>query len=191
MNNCKFVSMKHHSVRYLLAALVALFITLPAVAKDKEKINWMSWGEVEAAMKKEPKQVWVYVYRKSCGWCKLMRRKTFSDPNVIKYMNEHFYAVKFDAETEEDIQFMGETYVFETPPDKHRGVSQLATKLLKSDYRYPSLVHMDERFEGPEVIVGFKSVQKLQAILTYYQKQLHKQNISFEEFAKAFTPTWE
>ena len=39
------------------------------------------------------------------GPCKLLDKKTFSNPDVINYINAHFYAVKFNAEGTEEIQY--------------------------------------------------------------------------------------
>src|SRR6202008_4671840 len=94
-------------VTTLLLTIVLCANTVFAGEKGKgEGIKWMNWDDVQVAMKKKPKKVWVDVYTDWCGWCKVMDKKTFSHPEVIKYMNEHFYAVKFNAESKEDIMFL-------------------------------------------------------------------------------------
>ena len=47
------------------------------------------------------------------GPCKLLDRNTFSNKDVINYINENFYAVKFNAEGNDVIKFKG--YTFKNP----------------------------------------------------------------------------
>src|SRR5688572_3382607 len=62
-----------------------------AIAKvDDKEIRWMTIDEVQVAMKKKPKKVWIDVYTDWCGWCKKMDKTTFVNPEVIKYMNKNF-----------------------------------------------------------------------------------------------------
>ena len=45
-----------------------------------------------------------------CGPCKMMNNTTFKDPGVVKYINENYYAIKFNAEGPQEITFKGTTY---------------------------------------------------------------------------------
>ena len=38
------------------------------------------------------------IYTDWCGPCKLMDKNTFQNPDVAQYLNNNFYAVKFNAE---------------------------------------------------------------------------------------------
>ena len=46
------------------------------------------------------------VYTKWCGPCRLLDKKTFGNPDVSGYISQNFYAVKFNAEGDEEIFFM-------------------------------------------------------------------------------------
>ena len=61
-------------------------------------INWMSLEEAVAAQQKEPRKIMMDVYTQWCGPCKMMMANTFTNANVIEYVNANYYAVKFDAE---------------------------------------------------------------------------------------------
>ena len=56
------------------------------------------------------RRVMVDMYTSWCGWCKVMDKKTFTDPNVVQYLNENFVLVKFNAERRNPVEFQGETY---------------------------------------------------------------------------------
>jgi len=77
---------------------------------DPNKINWMTFEQVQKKMKKQPKKIFVDVYTEWCGPCKMMDRNTFSKPEIAQYVNDNFYAVKFNAQHETPIKFNGTTY---------------------------------------------------------------------------------
>ncbi|MGB2404834.1 MAG: thioredoxin family protein, partial [Flavobacteriaceae bacterium] len=59
-----------------------------------QEINWLTLPEALEAQKAEPKKIFMDVYTIWCGPCKLLDRNTFSNKDVIRYINTHFYAVK-------------------------------------------------------------------------------------------------
>lgn len=117
-------------------------------------LEWMSIEQALAANEKAPKMILIDVYTDWCGWCKVMDRKTFTDPAVQDYIRENFYAVKFDAEQKESIQFGGREYKF--VPGKRRGHNQLAAHLLNGRLGYPSFAYLNSDLSHMHVSAGFK-----------------------------------
>ncbi len=154
------------------------------VVDDKE-IHWMSLDEVQVAMKKEPRKVWVDVYTDWCGWCKRMDKTTFSNPNVIRYMNEHFYAVKLDAEQKGDIRFMGKMYQHSEADRTH----PFATQLLQGQMSYPTTVIMQENFQTPQPIPGYQDVKTVEMIMKYFGEGFFMKT-PFQEYQSGFKQTW-
>lgn len=134
----------------------------PVAAADK--INWMTWEQAMTAMEKSPKKVFIDVYTDWCGWCKRMDAGTFTDPAVIAYMNANYYAVKFDAEGQQDLSYRGTTYSYEALEDR-RGVHRLAVVLLNGRMGYPSFVYLNERKDNIKVSPGYKTPDVLLAEL--------------------------
>ena len=62
----------------------------------------MSLDEALKAQKTKPKII-MDVYTKWCGPCKFLDKKTFGNPDVARYISQNFYAVKFNAEGDENI----------------------------------------------------------------------------------------
>lgn len=188
-NNRKFVGLNYLNMKQVMTILLAFILfagTAFAGEKGKDGINWMTWDEVQVAMKKQPKKVWVDVYTDWCGWCKVMDRKTFSNPDVIKYMNEHFYAVKFNAESKEDVMFMGKKYSF--APEHN--ANELAAKLMNGQMSYPTFVFMEENFLNHSPIPGYQPVPQMELILKYLAEGKYK-TVKFDEYSKNFQPTWK
>lgn len=146
----------------LLIALAAIFaFAQPAVqAPNTEKeavINWLTWEEAMAATEKEPKKIFIDVYTDWCGWCKRMDASTFTDSDVIAYMNENYYAVKFNAEKPGDKVYQGKTLGFREKASRRGGVHELAIVLLNGRLGYPSFVYLDEETNSIKVSPGYKT----------------------------------
>ncbi len=156
-----------------------------ATATDEKEIHWMNIDDVQVAMKKEPKMVWVDVYTEWCGWCKRMDKTTFTNPNVVKYMNEHFYAVKLDAEQKSDIRFGGKMY----PYVADQRTNALATELLRGQMSYPTSVFMEANFMNPMPIPGYQDVKTMEMLLKYLGEGTYK-TMPFDKYQAEFKPTW-
>ena len=94
-------------VRFLILLLLGSTTTYA------QQIEWMSLAEAFEAQKKNPKKIIMDVYTTWCGPCKLLDNKTFKNPDLVRYVSEHYYAVKFNAEGNEEIKFYGHGLNFE------------------------------------------------------------------------------
>jgi thioredoxin-related protein len=135
-------------------------------------INWMTWEQVQEKIKKEPRKVVVDVYTEWCGWCKKMDASTFQQEHIANYLNENYYAVKFDAEYKEDIEFNGKTYKF--VDSGRRGYHQLAAEITNGRLSFPTLVFLDENLDLIQPIPGFKDPLVFEQIVTYFAQDMHK-----------------
>ena len=143
----------------------------------------MNIDEVQVAMKQQPRKVFVDVYTDWCGWCKVMDKKTFSNPDVIKYINKNFYAVKLNAEQKEPIRFNGSMFNFEN------GANQFAVNLLQGRLSYPTSVVMEENFQNPQPIPGYLDVPTIEMVLKYFSDGVYKTK-PFSEWQSGFKASW-
>ncbi|MEB2774276.1 thioredoxin fold domain-containing protein [Algoriphagus sp. D3-2-R+10] len=91
--------------------IIGLILFTAQFAQAQDKIEWLKFEEAVAAAEANPKMLLVDVYTDWCGWCKKMDKETFTDPDVIKYINEKFYAVKMNAEDDKrKFDFKGKDY---------------------------------------------------------------------------------
>lgn len=150
-------------MKKLLLAL-AVLIALPFLG-NSQGINWMTFEEALAQNEKAPKKIIVDVYTDWCGYCKLMDRDTFTNEEIINYINENFYAVKFDAESSKPIVYQGVKY---TNSDRIHG---LTFKLLGNEFGYPAYVFLDEDNNVLYTRMGYQKADAFMNVLKYVVSQ--------------------
>jgi len=175
----------------LVGAVVAFAFVNNSAPADKKSsdtpqaaegtITWMNWDDAVKAAEKNKKKVFVDCYTDWCGWCKKMDASTFKDPEVVAYMNKHFYAVKFNAEQKEPITWRGNTFNYFDGGGR-RGVHQLAYSLLDGRLGYPSFVYLDENFDRVTISPGFKDPNGLMQELKWVAEG-HFKTQSFQEYS--------
>ncbi len=153
-----------------------LFFGLLASAQE---IRWMSWEDAAAANAVKPKKLFVDVYTNWCGWCKKMDATTFMDPGVVKYINEHFYAIKLNAEQKESIQWNGQE--FKWYPGGRDGVNKLAYDLLDGQLSYPTYVLLDPEFARILISPGYMDAPTLMKELRFAAED-HYKSTKWEDF---------
>lgn len=172
------------SRKYL--AIVLSFISVAGLAQSEPKaeVAWMSIEEALEKSKVEKKKIFIDVFTDWCGWCKVMDRETFSDPEVAKLLNEKFYSVKLNAETrKEDIVFQGTTFKYiETSPG--RGVHQFAAALLQNQMSYPTVVFLSEELGMLLPLAGFKKPAEFHVWLTWLGTDAYKRVENIETYYK-------
>lgn len=89
--------------------LLVLFALISVVTQAQE-IKWMSMQEAVAAQQKNKKPIFIDAYTVWCGPCKMLDKNTFADPKVAELINRKYNPVKFNAEGNEEIQFLGRLY---------------------------------------------------------------------------------
>lgn len=164
---------------FLIVAFIAAF---PGNAQ--EEINWMSFEEAIAAIEEEPKHIFIDVYTDWCGWCKKMDASTFKDPVIVELMNEHYYAVKLDAEQKDTIFFMDNAFI-NPDPDGRRSTHQMAQALLKGKLSYPSFVFLNDKTEWLTVVNGYRKAPEMEMVLSYFGESIYEEK-NWEQFMEGF-----
>jgi thioredoxin-related protein len=155
-------------------------------------INWVSFEEAVKLNKKNSKLFFIDFYTDWCGWCKRLDAVTFVDPDVVKLINENYYAIKFDAEGKDTVRFQNRDYIFVQPPESRRGYHVLAAALMSNQMSYPTMVIMTVEPTSEDVtfiqpIKGYIDGEALEPYLEYFSKDLHIKQVDFNTFKSTFT----
>lgn len=182
-------------MRKIILVFTMLMLTL-AVTAQKSGINWMSLEEAVAAQAVSPKKIMMDVYTTWCGPCKLLDKNTFQNPDVVKYINENYYAVKFNAEGNDELTFSGKSFSnpnYKPEMAKRRNSPHQLTRYFKVT-AYPSMVFIDEDLKHLTTLRGYQNPQQLELYLKLFKEDKHKAMDSqekFNEYYKAFKPLFK
>ncbi len=95
-----------------------------------------------------------------------MKQSTLKDESIITYLNEYFYFVSFNAESEYPIKFRGRDFQF-LPNGNKTGVHELAMELgsVEGELNYPATIVLNSNNEILFQAHSFMNAEELMLIL--------------------------
>ena len=146
--------------------LLLVLILSSTLGYSQDKIKWLTMNEALEAQKETPKKIFMDVYTTWCGPCNLLDKNTLSHKDVIAFINKNYYAVKFNAEGNEEITFEDFTYTNPNyqPERKGRNATHFFADALRIP-GYPSLVFFEENGKLIQAVPGYKTPQELEIYL--------------------------
>lgn len=169
-----------------------ILLILPMFSYAQDSINWVSIQEVQNLVKKEPKKVLLYFHTDWCNYCQYMKANTLIHKEVIKYINENFYAVKFNAEYENAVIFNGFRYINKFPGQEKK-YHQLALRyaVIDKTIGFPTFVFLGAQFNKLHPPVrGNKSVAKLEMYLKFISENTYQKS-TIKEYESRFVSDWD
>jgi len=163
--------------------LILLLLSLNFMpSNNTEVVKWYTFQQAIDLQRTKPKKIIVDVYTEWCGWCKKMDASTFTNPAVVKYMNQNFYCVKFNAEGGDTIFIAGQRFTNKNY-GKARSVHDFARILLQGNLSYPSYVFMDEKSKGITIVKGYQPKDRWMQYLSYIAKNKYK-TMTYDQYNK-------
>ncbi len=157
---------------------------ITAVFSQNAQVKWLTIQEAEKLSKQVPKPIFIDTYTSWCGWCKKMDSETFTNNVIVEILNTRFYPVKFDAEGNETITFLGQTFIND---GKSGRAHQLAVALLQGRLSYPTVVFLTQQDNKYSVspVPGFRQPKDMEVLLTYFADKAYL-NQKWEDYQKNF-----
>ncbi|HLV46049.1 MAG TPA: thioredoxin family protein [Flavobacterium sp.] len=143
--------------------IIALLLLTTLSFSVNAQVKWMSMEEAVKAQKKNKKPIFIDAYTVWCGPCKMLDRKTFSNAEVAKVLNEKYNPVKFNAEGKEEIQFAGKLYRNPSYREKRKnarnGLHEFARAI--GVRAYPTMIVIDASGKMSKNILGYRNAEQL------------------------------
>ena len=149
--------------------LFALFAVL-----SFSQVKWMTLEQAIAAQQEKPKKIFIDFYADWCGPCKIMDKNTYGHQEIANFLNENYYAVKFDAEGKESVTVFGR--IFSNPEfssGKKRNSMHDFTKFMNVN-SVPSIVFLNEQSVPITNINGFLTAKELDPYLRIISSDEYK-----------------
>ena len=170
-------------MKKLLLFIVIIGFTFSGMAQEI-KINWMSFEEAVTAQAKQPKKIMMDMFTTWCGPCRMLDKNTFQHKDVASYVNENYYAVKFNAEGDGDIKYKDETFSnpnFDASRKGRNSQHQLAGAFGVT--AYPTIIFLDENADLLLPVKGYHNPKQLEIFLKVFATNAYKNINSKEDFA--------
>lgn len=175
--------------------LTGMLFFFAVTITSAQEIKWVTMNEALELQKKQPKKILMDAYTSWCGPCKMMDQKTFTNKDVVNYVNKHFYAVKFNAEGTEEVMYKDFNYTNPNydPERKGRNSQHFFANALKIT-GYPSLVFFDEDSDVIAPIMGYRTPVQLEIFLKMIAENDYKKlntTEAWQEYEKKFKGTFK
>jgi len=187
-------------VELLITAILSVYPTektvSPSFVKTEltDSIHWTTLQTVNKTVEKnikknkvkDDKLIMVDFYTDWCGWCKRLDKETYMDAEVIELTNKYFYAIKFDAEQKDSVEFAGKMYKLKAAGS--RGTHDFAMEMGSRPggrIGYPTISFIDPMGKKIAVEAGFKDAAKMKLTLIFYGEG-HYKTKDFITFQKEY-----
>ncbi|MDG2341693.1 MAG: thioredoxin family protein [Cytophagales bacterium] len=166
-------------MRFLFFILL-LNLNFSNLTYAQSKVEWIELDN-NTKINNNGKKIIIDLYTDWCGWCKVMDRNTFTNPDVIDHINNNFVPVKFDAEYQNSVVFNNNSYNF--VKSGRKGINELAYYLTNGNLSYPMTVFLDENYNLITLLPGYHKPNFYNLVLKYIGEDYWK-DMSWDEYSK-------
>jgi thioredoxin-related protein len=141
-----------------------------------DEVQWAgprlyNMDEAQATAAQDGKKILLDVYTVWCGFCRKMAAETYPNTGVRQAVDEYFYTVRLDAESDDIIIFNGESMA----------MKDLASALGVTSF--PTTIFIDTNGEPIGIQPGFMEAQMFRNLLGFVGSDAYKTQ-SFEAFVR-------
>lgn len=151
-----------------LAAAFILFLlpTMMFSQSNNENTGKHALEEAQIRRSEAARPLIIFITADWCAYCRLMKKKVFSNPEVAGKLQAEFYLAELNGEFTGPISWAGKTYRF-SPSGLRTGTHELALHLgaVNGKLTYPTMVILDENSKVLFRYGGFLTAMEMFKIL--------------------------
>ncbi len=173
-------------MKKIIIILFALF-SLSSCSQKTDTIEWLDWDTWNKKAELKDKNGIVFIHSPTCDDCKAMQDTTLQHPQIVPFVNKHFYAIMLDADESKDIITKGRTWRNIKNIVGKGGYHELAKALSQStDYiSTPTTVFLNKEFNLIVPIPGRLTPQEMDLLLHFVEEEAYTKQ-SIDEYEKTF-----
>jgi len=162
---------------------VMLIISFKGIAQENNspEINWLSIQEARDTFLVRKKPILVYLHQTHNDSCQIMLDSVLKSRDVSTYLNNYFYAVKIDVNSQQALKFFNDS-IFQ--PNAKGGLHPLVNFLTGGNNQFPAMVIFRNNGQG-DLYNGFYSQTHLFPLLIYYFEEAYR-TVTYEEYLEYF-----
>jgi uncharacterized protein YyaL (SSP411 family) len=149
----------------LVVFIPLLLAASTPIENGSSSINWVDFNTGFPSAVEEGKIAVIDCYTDWCGWCKVMDQKTFSDPAIIKRLNEDYVTIKFNPE---------KPGTYFTGSDSVSGRQLLNALSNNKPSGYPTFFFFVPQFNKMFQVPGYQDVAKFTETLDKLEEYQNK-----------------
>lgn len=142
--------------------IIILFLS-GSLSFAQQTVDWLSFEQLSDSLAIKPKKVLLFFHTDWCAYCRKMERDVFTNQEVANELNQHYYVVKFDAESADTVYFDGQTITNEVK-QKRTGQYHDIAKLLATrngQFTFPTTLILDSDFTVQQRFFQYLDRKKL------------------------------
>lgn len=125
-----------------------------------------SFEELDSLQRIEQRPVVVFLHADWCTICQAMELATWQDDQVMELLEEQFYFIEFDGESERSVDFQGHTFEY-LPTGSNTGIHELAQALgtFEGKVAFPTTVILNREYAIIFQYNAYLGIEEMQAVL--------------------------
>jgi len=151
-----------------------------SLSNTEGNINWLEFDEASKLMETTPKKMLLYINSDFSNGSKIMLAATLKHPVIADYINNNFYPVKINFDTNDTLRIANNVFINEQKTPGYP--NQITIALLQPDLRLPATVFFGEDFSLIFALRGYFPPSVLERYLEFIGQDLHKTGGDWQKF---------
>ncbi len=143
--------------KLLILSFVLILFSHQTQAQGK-KVDWISFEQLTDSVRANQKPILIFIHTDWCKFCKMQGKNTFGDSDLAESLNQDYYALQLNAESEEDLKFLNRIYK-SNPNNYHELANYLGKE--NGELVFPTTVLLTQNFQLKKRLVGFINSEDL------------------------------